>query len=186
MAAGAIKLQLSDLGIYGRASKISILQECYRRVEGSEGEDDGTGDGAESELIVLVSGGAGTGKSTLIIRGLAEVIISKKGDEEKLFFVSGKFDYQREATGQPYAAICSAFDALVIRMMSTHHETDRKRMGQEIRISVGPGGLEVLETVVPGIQRLFSVKDDEESVGVVVIANADGLNLLKFAVRSFL
>lgn len=107
--AASIKLELSNLGLYGRDEELSVLQKCYHRVEGEssdESDDTSTTGGA---VMALVSGGAGTGKSALV-KGLSEMKI--KWSSEPIF-VSGKFDTKergRESLTQPFVLllICSS------------------------------------------------------------------------------
>lgn len=191
--AEAIKLRLSELGLYGREHELSIFQECYHRVEGNN-SDDGDSRGAHSE-VVLVSGGAGTGKSTLVLKAANDImnaIISDRDMRSGPIYVSGKFVDQRKTTGQrPYAAVCAAFSELVKRISDAYDETKRRQMGEEIHKAIGSGGLEVLETVVPGAQRLLLCengleKSNHNEESAVVTASAVAVNRLKFALRSFL
>lgn len=183
--AGVIKLRLSELGLYGRDKELSILKEFCHRVEGngSKKELEEAADGAtchqQSELV-LVSGGAGTGKSTLVQK------LGDGGDSSGFIFVSGKFDDQRETTGKPYSAISVAFRDLLQRITDVCDEADRRQMGEEIHKAIGSGGVEVLETVAVGVQRLVLGENDKGEESNVATASAEALNRLKFAVRSFL
>jgi len=188
---GVITLRFSELGLYGREDELSVLQECYRRVEG--GGVDAAAGGGLSE-IVLVSGGAGTGKSALVQK-LSDIGHNKTTSGP--LFVSGKFDDPRTTTGQPYAALCSALGELVELIMVTCSEADRKRMGEAINKAVRSEGLEVLEKMVPGIHKLVVCEEEEDasvtaSDATSIVADAsrlnsaEALNRLKFALRSFL
>jgi predicted ATPase len=62
----ALKLPLSELGIYGREKELSILMACFRRVKGNNIDAADAAAGTSLPEFVLVAGRAGTGKSTLI------------------------------------------------------------------------------------------------------------------------
>ena len=189
--AAAIKLDLPSLGLYGRDAELSVLQECCRRVEGNSCDGSGASeedarDARRAPVMALASGGAGAGKSTLVKR-LSEMEMN--GSTEPIF-ASGKFDYQREGTGKPCSALCSAFDVLIERVARAHGETGWRRVGEEIDEAIGSEGLRVLLPVAPGMQKLFSFQDDAEKKQAdnneSVTASADGFNRLKFCSAAFL
>mmetsp|Transcript_5643 Transcript_5643/g.10269 ORF Transcript_5643/g.10269 Transcript_5643/m.10269 type:complete len:80 (+) Transcript_5643:46-285(+) len=57
MATSINKLELSNLGLYGRDEELSVLQKCYRRVEGESSDDS---DDSDDNAILNLWGGGGT------------------------------------------------------------------------------------------------------------------------------
>ena len=90
----AMTLNIMSLPVYGRENETMILREAFHRVSESEGNSE----------VVLLRGGVGCGKSTLIENGLRN-FVSQSG-----FYIEGKFDEKRMK--EPYGAIVHAFTDL--------------------------------------------------------------------------
>ena len=163
----ALKLPLSQLGLYSREKELSTLLECFRRVKGnSDAADDAAGKSLGSSEFVLVAGRAGTGKSSLITK-LRDAGTSYSS---RPIFVSGKFDDTSAAAGRPFEALRTAFAEVVEVIMDIYDEAEWKRMGEAIRKTVGSEGIEVLGKLVPGVHKLIGEKEDDETASTVLHA----------------
>nr|WP_250888932.1 AAA family ATPase [Mesorhizobium sp. dw_380] len=106
--------------LYGRASQVDSLLKAFDRVAVS----------GETE-VVLVSGPAGVGKSSLV-EELHKAMVSAPG-----FFAAGKFDqYKRDI---PYATVAQAFQGLVRQTLSLA-EADLDHRRRELLAALGPNG----------------------------------------------
>lgn len=117
--------------LYGREHELAALSAALGRTS------------AGSSELVLVTGGAGIGKSALV-RQLGAEVLGKNGR-----FVEGKFDLRR--LNVPYASLIEALDGLVTEVLADPSERERWRA--RIVDAVGANG-RVLTDLLP---RLVTV-----------------------------
>src|SRR4029453_17964903 len=113
--------------LYGREREIATLFAALGRV----GETGTPG-------LVLVSGHAGIGKSS-VVNELHKALLTPRG-----LFVSGKFDQGKR--GIPYARIAQGFQNLVRRLLATN-DAELAVWRAALEVALGPNGLLMIDLV---------------------------------------
>jgi PAS domain S-box-containing protein len=120
--------------LYGRQDEAAGLLAAFER----------TVNGAAPEFV-LVSGGAGMGKSSLV-NELLKALVPSRG-----LFATGKFDqFKRDI---PYATVAEAFQGLV-RSMMTKSELELGQWRDRLSEALGPNGQLMVE-LVPELKLLI-------------------------------
>ncbi|WP_437739288.1 AAA family ATPase [Sorangium sp. So ce1504] len=120
--------------LYSREREVEALLGAFERVVAQSRPE-----------LVLVSGYAGIGKSSLVAE-LHRPIVRERG-----FFLSGKFD--QTARDVPYRAFLQAFRALFQEILSANEE-QVERWRQRFREALGPNG-RLLADVLPELGLLL-------------------------------
>jgi predicted ATPase/GAF domain-containing protein len=114
--------------LYGREKEIELLLAAYDRV---------VGHGAPE--LVLVSGYAGVGKSS-VVNELHKALVPQRG-----LFAAGKFDqFNRDI---PYATLAQAFESLVRHLLSTD-DAELNRWRTALQEALGPNG-QLMVNLIP-------------------------------------
>src|SRR5215467_9552238 len=120
--------------LYGRAREIASLRAAFERVV--------TGGAPE---LVLVSGSAGIGKSS-VVNELHKVLVPPRG-----LFASGKFDqYKRDI---PYATLAQALQSLIRPLLGTS-DAELGRWREALREALGPNG-QLMVDLVPALTLIL-------------------------------
>lgn len=119
--------------LYSRETAINQLLESFRFM--NEG----------NSKLVLITGNAGIGKSTLVTQ-LHEPIIGKEG-----IFVTGKFDQFQ--SNIPYFAFIQAIEEFIDQIL-TESEKNLERRKKDILRAVGNTG-EILTTLIPKLKLII-------------------------------
>ncbi|MBB4440718.1 MULTISPECIES: AAA family ATPase [Rhizobium] len=123
--------------LYGRSSHSEAISSAFERVKTS----------GKAE-VVLVSGPAGVGKSSLVHE------FRKKHFPHAGIFAAGKFDqYSRDI---PYATIAQAFRALVRQILGSG-DADLARWRQALIEALGPNG-QLMVTLVPELALIIGMQ----------------------------
>jgi len=119
--------------LVGREKEKHVLLEAYEKVKHGANE------------IVLISGGAGTGK-TSIVNEIASSIIHANG-----FFISGKCDqYVNDA---PYGALIQAFTGLVRQILSEGEE--KIQLWRENLLEALEPNAKLMTDMIPLLERVI-------------------------------
>ncbi len=118
--------------LYGRETEIQILFDTYAQVASGQ------------TALVLVNGGAGVGKSSLIHE------IHKPLSAGRGFFLSGKFD--QFGRSSPYSAFLAAFASLFRRLIS--EPEDRVQTWKSLVLEMANGAVSALFEVLPELTWL--------------------------------
>ncbi len=186
---GIAQLRLSNLKLHGRSDDIKLLrsklQEFHKKKKNDEERHDESNLKRQStnNNLILVSGTSGTGKSTLIRKGL--------GDPATKFgyaFASGKID---EKLLRPLSAFSDAMASLTKHMMVEHNEKTGLSIAaltrDKIQNEFAEEDVIQLRRVLPGCAELLN---DSTSSGAdaaaaelfsfrsASVANLGSLNLL--------
>ncbi|MBN3878793.1 AAA family ATPase [Nostoc sp. JL23] len=130
--------------LYGREPEIAKLLQAFERVI-NQGKPE----------IVLVSGYAGVGKSTLV-KEIHKPIVRQRG-----VFISGKFDqYKRDI---PYSTIVQAFQTLA-RQILTEAEDKLSTWKQEIKAALGNNG-KLITDVIPEVELIVGEQSPIPELG---------------------
>jgi diguanylate cyclase (GGDEF)-like protein/PAS domain S-box-containing protein len=120
--------------LVGRDAELGQLLECYDAVATSG-----------RAALVLVSGGAGVGKSALVQESRAP-IVARHG-----VFISGKFDqFQREI---PYSTVTQAFRGLVQNMLA-ESEAGVAAWRSQVQAALGANG-QLIVDVLPQLELII-------------------------------
>lgn len=119
--------------LYGREEALRLLHEAVARVY------------AGGREMVLVTGGAGIGKSALLEQLRDSVVVSGG------YFLSGKFDLL--AGGNPYATVNQAFGGLV-RQLLTQSPERVARWREKILQALGHNG-QVMIDIIPELELII-------------------------------
>ena len=120
--------------LYGRARESRALVEAFDRIAASGRPE-----------LVLVSGHAGIGKSS-VVNELHKIIVPPRG-----IFASGKFDqYKRDI---PYATLAQAFQTQVRQILSKN-EAELRRWRDAIQDAVGQNG-QLIVNLIPELELLI-------------------------------
>ncbi|WP_414513355.1 AAA family ATPase [Nostoc sp. PCC 9305] len=130
--------------LYGREPEISQLLQAFERVV-NQGKPE----------IVLVSGYAGVGKSTLV-KEIHKPIVRERG-----VFISGKFDqYKRDI---PYSTIVQAFQTLA-RQILTEPENQLATWKKRIQAALGNNG-KLITDVIPEVELIVGEQSHIPELG---------------------
>ncbi|MHC5752901.1 MAG: AAA family ATPase [Nostoc sp.] len=130
--------------LYGREPEIAKLLQAFERFI-NQGKPE----------IVLVSGYAGVGKSTLV-KEIHKPIVRQRG-----VFISGKFDqYKRDI---PYSTIVQAFQTLA-RQILTEAEDKLSTWKQEIKAALGNNG-KLITDVIPEVELIVGEQSPIPELG---------------------
>lgn len=124
-------LRLSQ-GLYGRDDEVRVLHDALARVRSAKPE------------LLLVTGGPGVGKTTLVHE--MHRAVARGGGR----FVSGSFDLQQR--GAPFGAVAGAFADLVRQLLAESPAALAEWRGK-LQAALG-GQAAVLVDLVPGIERI--------------------------------
>jgi predicted ATPase len=152
------KLNLTDLGLYGRSSELAQLLEAFESLNTSDSK------------MVSILGSSGTGKSTLA-QQLQGPVTQSGG-----FFITGKFDIQQRV--EPYTAFVNAFTELCDTILA-RDELKREEVMEKIKEALGSDG-KALTDVIPGLQKIIGEQKDEADAG-----SMETRNRLHFLFRQF-
>ncbi len=192
-AANIAQLHLSNLKLHGRGDDIKLLRSKLREfVKKKNDEEDAAQNNErhdESNLkrqsannnLILVSGTSGTGKSTLIRKGLGDPA-TKIG----LAFASGKID---EKLLRPLSAFSDAMASLAKHMMVEHNEKAGLSIAaltrDKIQNEFAEEDVIQLRRVLPGCAELLNTSTSSGadaaalfSLGSASVANLGSLNPL--------
>ncbi|MEH2175345.1 AAA family ATPase [Nostoc sp.] len=130
--------------LYGREPEIAKLLQAFERVV-NQGKPE----------IVLVSGYAGVGKSTLV-KEIHKPIVRERG-----VFISGKFDqYKRDI---PYSTIVQAFQTLA-RQILTEPENQLATWKKRIKAALGNNG-QLITDVIPEVELIVGEQSHIPELG---------------------
>ncbi|MFW9265249.1 ATP-binding protein, partial [Nostoc sp. CALU 546] len=145
--------------LYGRELEIAKLLQAFERVV-SQGKPE----------IVLVSGYAGVGKSTLV-KEIHKPIVRERG-----VFISGKFDqYKRDI---PYSTIVQAFQTLA-RQILTEPEDQLATWKKQIQAALGNNG-KLITDVIPEVELIVGKQPHIPELGPAESKNRFNLVFQKF------
>jgi predicted ATPase len=109
----------------------------------------------ENRSLVLITGAAGTGKSTLAKYALRDRVVADGG-----YFISGKFDQLRRP--EPYRALVSAFSEFTNQVIERGLE-EILDVRHRIREAVGDESY-VLTSMIPALQEILDIKTEHSYV----------------------
>lgn len=150
--------------LYGRDKEIEILLNVYESVYNG------------NSALILVSGAAGTGKTSLI-NEIHIPVIKKNG-----YFISSKFEQLKLAREIPYSAIIQAFRSL-IRHLLAEHEDEIRNWKKRILDALTPNA-QLLIDVIPELELIIGKQENVSEVGRAEAQNRYNLYFQKF-VRVF-
>ncbi|CAJ1956049.1 unnamed protein product [Cylindrotheca closterium] len=149
-------LDFSVVGTHLRDKAISGLHEIYKHVQtggSSFKSQDGETQDSNKPTIALITGAAGTGKSTVAKQFMDQ--LEQRSSEEaaadgpvKPFFLHGKFD---DISVDPFSAIIEAFNGLGSLLTTPEEADELKRVRKEVITAMG-NEAEFLSTVIPGLK----------------------------------
>ena len=146
--------------LYGREHEIGTLLGAFDRVMANGAPE-----------LVLVSGYAGIGKSSLV-NELHKALVPPRG-----LFASGKFDqYKRDI---PYATLAQAFRSLV-RPLLSESEAELARWRDSLSEALGPNG-ELIVNLVPELELVIGKQPP-----VADLPPQDAKNRFQMVFRRFL
>ncbi|MBW4565369.1 MAG: AAA family ATPase [Mojavia pulchra JT2-VF2] len=166
--------------LYGREAEIEALLAAFDRVAGTANvgkacrEEESIGNSQFKVEMMLVSGYAGIGKSTLV-QEIYKPITQKRG-----YFISGKFDQLQRNI--PYSALVDALRKLVQQLLS---EPDEQLLQWRAYLltALGTNG-QIIIDVIPEVELIIGKQPPVPSVGATESQNRFHLIFGKF-VRVF-
>jgi len=183
-AIDSIRLDFSRRGdearLFGRDAELERLDEAYQQLllskqrqqrvrrrgqkqreqdlpplaVGSEERDEGVG-GRGAPVVAMVYGYSGTGKTALVLKGLAEPVKRDGG-----YFCSGKFEVG--GSFRPYSAIVDAFTDLCEQLAGSGSSRGDDPPGWHYRMlrdALGDDDYDMLSTVIPAFAGLAGKRD---------------------------
>jgi len=149
------QLRISNMQLHGRDDDIKLLRSKLRELAKKDDCDEDAAKNHVGEMI-LVSGTSGTGKSTLIHKGLA-------GDASKIgyIFVSGKFE---DKLLRPLSAFSDAMSCLAKYITVEHNNKMGKGpstatlLRDKIQNEFDEDDMEQLRQVLPGCAELLGTR----------------------------
>ncbi|MFN6465952.1 MAG: AAA family ATPase [Nostoc sp. DedVER02] len=145
--------------LYGREQEITKLLQAFERVV-SQGKPE----------IILVSGYAGVGKSTLV-KEIHKPIVKERG-----VFICGKFDQNKRDI--PYSTIVQAFKTLV-RQILTQPEEQLANWKKRIQTALGNNG-KLITDVIPEVELIIGEQPPIPELGPVESQNRFNLVFQNF------
>ncbi|WP_373528478.1 AAA family ATPase [Nostoc sp.] len=146
--------------LYGREQEITKLLQAFERVL-SQGKPE----------LVLVSGYAGVGKSSLV-KEIHKPIVRERG-----FFICGKFDqYKRDI---PYSTIVQAFQTLV-RQILTEPKEQLATWKKRIQAALGNNG-RLIADVIPEVELIVG-----EQLPIPELGPAESQNRFNLVFQNFI
>ncbi len=171
-AADIAQLRVSDMNLHGRDDEIKLLRSKLRElekkddVEDAAQNNDGSHDDEFNPNVILVSGTSGTGKSSLIRKGLGDPA-AKRG----FAVASGKFDAKLR---KPLSAFSDAMTSLAKHIMVENKEKGglsssrglsiASLIRDKIRDEFDEEDVEQLHRVLPGCATLLGAVAQRPSV----------------------
>lgn len=146
--------------IFGREKELKMLEESFIRSIN------------ESSQIVLVSGEAGTGKTSFVNE------LHKYVSEEKGFFIWGKYNQYNENI--PYSAIIQAFRELILQISNSDREYVNN-ISESLKSSLDKNGA-IISGIIPEIEKLIGIQPKLPSLNPAEEANrfyATFINFIK-------
>ena len=135
-------LDFQSLPLVGRDHESKELMETLQR----------TCQDQASSQVLLILGGSGCGKTSLVLHGLREF---QKDNHEAAFLVSGKFDANDTNVSRPYAAFLEVFHALVHTIMK---HKDSHAIAERIHAALGAEAHKITG-LIPSLRLLFHSED---------------------------
>jgi PAS domain S-box-containing protein len=146
--------------LYGRAREIDALLAAFHRVAAGGGPE-----------LVLVSGYAGIGKSSLVSE-LHKVLVPPRG-----IFAAGKFDqYKRDI---PYATLAQAFQQLIRRLLA-QSEAELQRWRGCLQQALNPNAALIVD-LIPELKLVIGAQPP-----VADLPLRDAQNRLQLVFRRFI
>lgn len=153
--------------LYGRATEYQLLLSAFERmVPYKRGGEDDT---LETE-IVLVKGGAGTGK-TFLANEIRPLVL-----ERKAYFTYGKFDPSHK--GIPYSAIIQAFQYL-IRQILTERDDIIEHWKKAFLEALNPNA-KIMTALFPDLEHIIGPQPDVAELGLKEARNRFILTFERF------
>jgi predicted ATPase len=144
--------------IYGREKEIKLIRNVFSRVC------------AGSTELLLISGYAGVGKSSLAAKAYRDVLMDKGN------VISGKFEEFEKNI--PYSAIIQAFSGLIERILSE----DKKEIDgwKEIILKAVAPNAQVIVNVIPALELILGKQHELPQLGPLENQNRFRLYFEKF------
>lgn len=141
------RLNLANMKLHGREEDMDTLHtklvELKRRKE--------EGDPATKPELIMIKGSSGTGKSTLVMRGVKD-----PAEELGLTCASGKFDLNNSS--MPLSAFV---DAMVSLTSSVIGKDQGYKIQHDINEAFSEGDRQLLARALPGSEGLFPLQQEE-------------------------
>ena len=141
------RLNLANMKLHGREEDMDTLHtklvELKRRKE--------EGDAATKPELIMIKGSSGTGKSTLVMRGVKD-----PAEELGLTFATGKFDLNNSS--MPLSAFV---DAMVSLTNSVIGKDQGYKIQHDINEAFSEGDRLLLARALPGSEGLFPLQQEE-------------------------
>jgi predicted ATPase/GAF domain-containing protein/predicted Ser/Thr protein kinase len=144
--------------LYGREAELSALTGAFARASGGSAE------------LLLISGYAGVGKSTLVNE------IHKAIARERGYFITGKFDQLTRSV--PYMPVAHAFRELV-RQLLTEPADALARWESALKGALGASG-QLLVNLVPELSRMIGPQPSVPELGPTESQNRFNLLVQRF------
>jgi PAS domain S-box-containing protein len=146
--------------LYGRAREIDALLAAFHRVAAGSGPE-----------LVLVSGYAGIGKSSLVSE-LHKVLVPPRG-----IFAAGKFDQSKRDI--PYATLAQAFQQLIRRLLA-QSEAELQRWRDCLQQALDPNAALIVD-LIPELKLVIGAQPP-----VADLPPRDAQNRLQLVFRRFI
>jgi len=147
--------------LYGREREIQALLAAFFRIACSPKKRGAKHSHKGLSEIILITGDAGVGKSTLIHK--IRPSITQQGG----YFTRGKFDqFQRNI---PYSALVNAFSKL-IRKLLTESEAKLRQWKQRFQKALGRNGKIIIQ-VIPEVELIIGTQPEVPELGLAESQN---------------
>ena len=144
--------------IYGREKELKMLEESFTKSI------------KDSSQIVLVSGEAGTGK-TSFVNELHRYVSKEKG-----YFIRGKYNQYNENI--PYSAIIQAFRELILQISNSDREYVNS-VSESLKSSLDKNGA-IISGIIPEIEKLIGIQPKLPSLNPAEEANRFYVTFINF------
>ncbi len=128
--------------IYGRQLEIDILEDAFNQTHQGK------------TAVILVSGDAGMGKSTLVY-DLKKTVVANQG-----FFITGKFEQNQQSS--PYNALIHALRELMLSLLT--ESSEEISIWQQKLLSALGNRAQLLIQVIPEIEMIIGQQPDIKEV----------------------
>lgn len=153
--------------LYGREKELDLLLSAFERMNG-ERLADGKGEGTVE--VVLVTGSAGVGKSSLI-NEIRKPIGAFHG-----YFLTGKYEQFRK--DQPYSAIALAFQGLIKQILSENDERIAC-LKERLMDALGPNARIIID-IIPEVELVIGPQPDVPTLAPKETRNRFNLTFERF------